>query len=66
MSAGKKIVFHIDKQGNTTVKDVCGFGTSCQQTTADIEKLLGAAQEGSRETTDQYHIPVQQDVKLEL
>ena len=36
----KRQTFVIDTHGNVTVKDVCGMGMSCQQATADIEKLL--------------------------
>jgi hypothetical protein len=54
----KKITFHIDQKGNITVKDVCGFGTGCQAATEDIEKLLGKSIEGSRELTENYHIPI--------
>jgi len=51
----KRQTFVIDTHGNVTVKDVCGMGMSCQQATADIEKLLGTVDENSRGLTENYY-----------
>lgn len=51
----KRITFKIDKHGNATVADVCGLGQGCQEATQDIEKLLGAADEGSRAPTNSLY-----------
>lgn len=60
----KTITFSISKEGNATVKDVCGAGVDCQATTADIEDLLGVADDKSRQFTDNYNHQVVDDLKL--
>lgn len=47
----KRLTFKIDKSGNATLTDACGYGAGCQAATQDIEKLLGAADEASRSDT---------------
>ena len=50
----KTISLTIDNNGNVKVNDVFGMGMSCQQATADIEKLLGSIDENSRSITASY------------
>jgi hypothetical protein len=59
-----KIHFQIAKDGNVTVMDVKGAGTSCLETTSGIEKALGIVDEKSRATNaSAYEDPEQ--IKLE-
>jgi DNA integrity scanning protein DisA with diadenylate cyclase activity len=52
----RKISFSIAKNGDVTLKDVCGLGTNCQEATQDIEKLLGNVDENSRSLTQNYFV----------
>ena len=62
----KKITLNIDKNGNTTIVDVVGYGASCQSVTAGVEKRLGKVDESSRQETENMYIPEQSlDIKQE-
>lgn len=47
----KRLSFKIDKNGNATLVDACGYGTGCQAATQDIEALLGKADDATRADT---------------
>ena len=57
--------FRIDTKGNVRVVDVCGAGTSCQEFSADIEKLLGVADESTRQNTDELYKSVENKLTIE-
>jgi hypothetical protein len=59
----KKIVFNVNKEGNVTIADVEGYGSSCLDVTKMLEKALGKADEASRAFTDEYNDPVSLDNK---
>lgn len=59
----KSVKFEI-KNGTARVVDVCGAGLDCQSFTADVEALLGRADEASREATDNLYKPV--ETKLDV
>lgn len=60
----KSIKFQV-KNGSARVVDVCGAGMDCQALTADIEAMLGKADESSRETTDNFYKPVENTLKTD-
>jgi hypothetical protein len=59
----KKIVFKVNKEGNVSIDEVEGYGSSCLDVTKLLEKALGKADESSREFTDEYNDPVSLDNK---
>ena len=58
-----RIIYNIDKNGNTLLVDAEGLGSKCKSATAAIEKRLGYADESSRQDTDNLYVPVQ-DVNI--
>lgn len=50
-----KIKIRIDKDGNPTILDVCGFGANCQEATKSFEERLGMASETSRALTENFY-----------
>lgn len=50
-----KITYEVDANGNVRQVDALGLGNKCQEFTADIERLLGKADEASREQTAAFH-----------
>ena len=55
----KKILFNINKEGNVSIAEVEGYGSSCLEATKMLEKALGKADEASREFTDEYNEPLE-------
>jgi hypothetical protein len=55
----KKIVFKVSKDGNASIENVEGFGSSCMDATRFIEYALGSADETSRRLTEEYNEPVE-------
>jgi hypothetical protein len=53
----KKITFRIGKDGNASIENVEGFGTSCMDATRFLEHALGNVDESSRKMTDEYNKP---------
>lgn len=53
----KKITFRIGKDGTTTIVDAVGYGSACTSTTANVERRLGFADEGSRAATENMYAP---------
>ena len=60
----KKIILKIDPLGNVLQEDMFGFGTSCENMSKDIEKILGRAIKGTASQTANYHVPVEQDLQV--
>jgi hypothetical protein len=58
----KKLNINISKDGNVKLNDACGFGHGCQEATADIEALLGTADENSRATTQSAYEKVDDQI----
>jgi hypothetical protein len=62
----KRLRFSINKQGVTTLLDAEGYGSTCQEATAQVERRLGVADESSRASTSSlYAEPEQQAAQLE-
>ena len=60
----KSIKFEV-KNGSARVVDVCGLGADCQQATADIEALLGKADESTRASTDELYKSAENTLKTD-
>lgn len=59
----KRMVFKINNDGNVSLDNVEGYGSSCVEATKMIERALGKADESTRRTTDEYNDPVAVDGK---
>jgi len=51
----KQIEFSIDVEGNVKIEKLEGYGSGCLETTKFLEKSLGAADESSRQYTDEIN-----------
>jgi len=51
------MLFKIDRDGNVSIENVEGYGSSCLEVTARLEKALGVVDENSRVMTDEFNSP---------
>lgn len=62
----KRILIHVDKQGNPSVKEVNGYGSNCLEATRAWEEMMGKVNEDSRELTTEFHEPLKLDLEQSL
>lgn len=59
-----KIKLQVNKDGSVKVKTIEGAGTSCRAVADQLAKVLGAADESSRDTTQDYYVDGNQDTTV--
>lgn len=61
----KRLKFQINRQGQATLVDAEGYGTTCRQATENVEKRLGVVDESSRQATGSLYAEPEQQVALQ-
>jgi hypothetical protein len=57
----KQITFVIGKEGDVRIAGVEGYGSGCLDATRLIEERLGGVDNSSRELTEEYNEPLEND-----